>query len=49
MGEIRGFLVENAKADHVEIRHSWEEGSGLKPPKYKFIHKALATIGIFEV
>lgn len=34
MGEVRGLLVENVKADYVEIRHSWEEGHGLKPPKY---------------
>ena len=34
MGEIRGLLVENVKADHVEIRQSWEQGHGLKEPKY---------------
>ena len=34
MGEVRGLLVENVKADHVQIRHSWEQGHGLKPPKY---------------
>ncbi len=34
MGEVRGLLVENVKADHVEIRQSWEQGHGLKEPKY---------------
>lgn len=37
LGEVRGLLVENVKADHVQIRHSWEEGHGLKPPKYNSI------------
>jgi len=37
MGEVRGLLVENVKADHVQIRHSWEEGHGLKPPKYNSV------------
>ena len=34
MGEIRGLRVENVKADHIEVRHSWEQGYGLKPPKF---------------
>ncbi len=34
MGEIRGLCVENVKAGYVEIRHSWEQGYGLKPPKF---------------
>ena len=34
MSEVRSLLVENVKADHVQIRHSWEEGYGLKEPKY---------------
>ena len=37
MGEIRGLLVDNVKADHVQIRHSWEEGHGLKEPKYNSV------------
>jgi integrase len=37
MGEVRGLLVENVKADYVMIRRSWEEGHGLKPPKYNSI------------
>jgi len=39
MGEVRGLLVENVKADHVQIHHSWEEGHGLKPPKYNSIRE----------
>lgn len=37
MGEVRGLCVENVKASHIEIRQSWEEGYGLKPPKYNSI------------
>lgn len=33
MGEARALLVENVKRDHVEIRHSWEQGYGPRPPK----------------
>jgi integrase len=37
MGEVRGLLVENVKADHVAIRTSWEQGHGLKPLKYNSV------------
>ena len=33
MGEVRALLVENVKRDHVEIRRSWEQGYGPRPPK----------------
>jgi hypothetical protein len=33
MGEVRALLVENVQSDHVEIRRSWEEGYGPRPPK----------------
>lgn len=33
MGEVRALLVEDVKADHVEIRRSWEQGYGPRPPK----------------
>jgi integrase len=33
MGEVRALLVENVRTDHVEIRRSWEEGYGPRPPK----------------
>ena len=33
LGEIRALLVENVKSDHVEIRRSWEQGYGPRPPK----------------
>jgi len=33
MGEVRALLVENVKHDHIEIRHSWEQGYGPRPPK----------------
>ena len=33
MGEVRALLVENVKPDHVEIRRSWEQGYGPRPPK----------------
>jgi integrase len=34
LGEIRGLLVEDFCSDHVDIRHSWEDHSGLKEPKW---------------
>jgi integrase len=34
MGEARGLLVEDVKDDHILIQHSWEQGYGIKPPKY---------------
>ena len=34
MGEIRGLLVEDLSPDHIDIRHSWEDHSGLKEPKW---------------
>ena len=34
MGEARGLLVEDVKGDHILIQHSWEQGYGIKPPKY---------------
>ena len=33
LGEVRALLVENVKDDHIEIRHSWEQGYGPRPPK----------------
>jgi integrase len=33
MGEVRALLVENVLKDHVEIRWSWEQGYGPRPPK----------------
>lgn len=34
MGEARGLLVDDVKDDHILIQHSWEQGYGIKPPKY---------------
>ena len=34
MGELRGLPVDAVHANHIEIRQSWEEKYGLKPPKY---------------
>ena len=34
MGEARGLLVEDVRDDHILIQHSWEQGYGIKPPKY---------------
>ncbi|WP_083914572.1 tyrosine-type recombinase/integrase [Alkalispirochaeta alkalica] len=34
IGEVRGLLVEDVFPDHILIRHAWEEGHGLKDPKY---------------
>jgi len=39
MGEIRGLCVENVKPDHIDVRHSWEQGYGLKPPKFNSIRE----------
>jgi integrase len=39
MGEVRGLLLENVKGDHVQVRQSWEQGHGLKPPKYNSIRE----------
>jgi integrase len=33
MGEVRALLVENVHDDHVEVRYSWEQGYGPRPPK----------------
>ena len=48
MGEVRGLLVENVKADHVQIRHSWEEKHGLKPPKYNNIRDVPVSARVAE-
>lgn len=37
MGEIRGLQVEDIHRDHIVISHSWEEGFGLKKPKYNSV------------
>jgi integrase len=34
MAEARGLLVRDVKNDHIVIQHSWEEGYGLKAPKF---------------
>lgn len=34
IGEARGLMVEDIKDAHVVIQRSWEEGYGLKEPKY---------------
>jgi integrase len=39
MGEIRGLCVENVKFDSIDVRHSWEEGYGLKPPKFDSVRE----------
>ncbi len=33
IGEARGLMVGDVHNDHIVIRHSWEEGYGIKPPK----------------
>ena len=33
MGELRALRIEDVKSDHIEIRRSWEEGYGPRPPK----------------
>ena len=33
MGEVRALLAENVKPNHIEIRRSWEQGYGPRPPK----------------
>ena len=34
IGEIRGLQVHQVQPDHVQIHTAWEEGYGLKEPKY---------------
>jgi integrase len=34
IGEARGLLIEDIKGDHIVIQRSWEEGYGLKEPKF---------------
>jgi len=34
MGELRALQVQNVFPDHIEIRQSWEDHSGLKDPKW---------------
>ena len=34
MGELRALQVQNVFPDHIEIRHSWEDHSGIKDPKW---------------
>ena len=34
LGEIRGLLVEDIHPTHIVIQHAWEEGYGIKEPKY---------------
>ncbi len=33
IGEARGLMVDDVHNDHIVIRHSWEEGYGIKLPK----------------
>lgn len=34
IGEIRGLSVRHVMPDHIKIEQSWEQGHGLKDPKY---------------
>lgn len=34
IGEIRGLTIEHVKPDRIEIVQAWEEGHGLKEPKF---------------
>ena len=49
MGEVRALLVENVKADHIEIRHSWEQGYGPRPPKADSIRDIPISAKVFEI
>lgn len=48
MGEIRGLLVENVFPDHLEIRHSWENHSGLKEPKWGSVRDIPLAPRVYE-
>jgi len=37
IGELRGLTVEHVHHDRVEIVQAWEDGHGLKPPKYNSV------------
>jgi hypothetical protein len=49
MGEIRALLVENVKCDHIEIRRSWEQGYGPRPPKADSMRGIPISAKVFEI
>lgn len=34
MGECRGLLIDDIKDGYIEVRHNWQDGEGLKAPKW---------------
>jgi integrase len=49
IGEIRGLLVEDVFPDHILIQHAWEEGHGLKEPKYGSIRAVPISSTVYSV
>jgi integrase len=48
MGELRGLQVQNVFPDHLEIRHSWENHSGLKEPKWGSVRDVPIAPRVYE-
>ncbi len=48
MGEIRGLKIDCLHSDYIEIKRSWEEGHGLKPPKYDSVRDVPISKKVFE-
>jgi hypothetical protein len=49
LGEIRALRVEDVKPDHVEIRQTWEQGYGLRPPKADSIRDVPISARLFQI
>jgi integrase len=49
IGELRALHVEDVHPDRVEIVRSWEEGYGLKPPKYNSVRAVPISSDVYNV
>ncbi|MBD3666459.1 MAG: site-specific integrase [Kangiella sp.] len=49
IGEIRGLHVKDVHTDRVDILYSWEEGYGLKEPKYGSVRSVPISEHVYSV
>jgi integrase len=49
IGEMRGLHAKDVHPDRVDILYSWEEGYGLKPPKYGSVRSVPISEHVYSV
>ena len=48
MGEVRGLTLDHVHPDRIEIVQAWEQGHGMKPPKYNSVRAVPIGAGVYS-